>query len=585
MQSEEGGSRSLTFIHGPTIRGGARNASLVRSQLMRQRRWEKQDKLKGDPKSVTKNIQEGKNSAPNLPVCRCGRSISAVVPSTTRSPSQPTHHALPVLQPKSDSFELELIHVMCPHCSGLRADEAPPSIGRTREIASNQIDPFLSDSRKANSNFDLLLHHCVYVLWPMARPTEFAERSLQAYLHPARSPMVMQSMLYSASLHRDALPRIRGVTDRRISSTSEQLQLKGSVMNQIRERLSTVNSNNIHEDWIDDILMSILYLAANENINQIGQPENSLFTPPFRSLQLMEFYGSCEFHPLHWQTVRHIVLERGGLSTVKLHGLAWLISISGLIVAVNSNCKPIFPLISPEGKLFVYRAPLLALSIRTPPRHTTLRNHGFQQFARLSPPIKGNIIRVFLDLNEIAQALDALSGQPCGSRLLTQIGDARASVLHRLCSLPDHSDRSTAILHRRQCTTEEQKASIAIYLVCRRTALLYAANVVLPLPKTSQLRREMTTAIYEDMVQLERQKPTEQQYELLLWCSVIAGICSDATPDIRASFVAGTRRLCRELQIMAWDEFVEFMQSFSWLDSGSDQAGRAFWDEIGLCGG
>jgi hypothetical protein len=160
----------------------------------------------------------------------------------------------------------------------------------------------------------------------MARPTEFAERSLQAYLHPARSPMVMQSMLYSASLHRDALPRIRGATER-ASSTAQQLRLKGSVMNQIREKLSTVSTHNIHEDWIDDILMSILYLAANENIDQIGQPETSPFTPPFRSLQLMEFYGSCEFHPLHWQTVRHIVLERGGLTTVKLHGLAWLTSM------------------------------------------------------------------------------------------------------------------------------------------------------------------------------------------------------------------------------------------------------------------
>jgi hypothetical protein len=214
-----------------------------------------------------------------------------------------------------------------------------------------------------------------------------------------------------------------------------------------------------------------------------------------------------------------------------------------------------------------------------------LRNHGFQQLALLSPPIKGNIIRVFLDLNEISQALNILAGQPCSSRLLTQIGDARASVLHRLCSLPDHTDRPTAILHKRQCTSEEQKASIAIYLICRRTALLYAANVALPLPKTSQLRREMTTKIHEDMIHMEKQKPTEQVSEVLLWCSVIAGICSDATPDIRAWFVAEARGYCRDLRIVAWDEFLEFMQSFSWLDSASDQAGRAFWDEIGLCEG
>ncbi|KAL2845536.1 hypothetical protein BJX68DRAFT_269065 [Aspergillus pseudodeflectus] len=586
MESEKVGSRSLTFIHGPTIRGGASNASLIRSQLMRQRRWEKQGQLRGDPKSVIKSVQGGKGSGPSLPVCRCGRNISMTAPSTTLPgvpPSQPTHQTLPVLQPKRDSSQLGLIPVMCPRCSGLRTEEPPFTIVHTREIASSQVDPFFSDRSKASSNFDLLLHHCVYVLWPMARPTDIAERSLQAYLHPSRSSMVMQSLLYSASLHRDALPRIRGATEG-VSSTAQQLRLKGSVMNQIREKLSTVNSANIHENWIDDILMSILYLAANENIDQIGQPERSPFIPPFRSLQLMEFYGSCEFHPLHWQTVRHIVLERGGLTTVKLHGLAWLIAISGLIVAVNTNCKPVFPLISPEGKLSVYRAPLLALSIRMPPRHTTLCNHGFQQLALLSPPIKGNIIRVFLDLSEISQALNALAGQPCGSRLLTQIGDVRASVLHRLCSLPDQSDRPSAILHKRQCTAEEQKTSIAIYLICRRTALLYAANVVLPLPKTSQLRHEMTVGIYEDMKRLERREQTDVP-EILLWCSVIAGICSDATPTIRAWFVAEARRHCETLGIGVWSEFLELMQSFSWLDSASDEAGTAFWDEIRLTRG
>jgi hypothetical protein len=95
----------------------------------------------------------------------------------------------------------------------------------------------------------------------------------------------------------------------------------------------------------------------------------------------------------------------------------------------------------------------------------------------------------------------------------------------------------------------------------------------------------MTTKAHEDMMQLEKQKSTEQLSELLLWCSVIAGICSYTTPDIRAWFIAEARGYCGELSIVAWDEFLEFMQSFSWLDSASGQAGRAFWNEIGLCEG
>jgi hypothetical protein len=86
-------------------------------------------------------------------------------PSTTLPevpPSQPTHQTLPVLQPKPDSSQLGLTPGMCPRCSGVRTEEQPPSIARTREIASSQVDPFFSDYSKASSNFDLLLHHCMW---------------------------------------------------------------------------------------------------------------------------------------------------------------------------------------------------------------------------------------------------------------------------------------------------------------------------------------------------------------------------------------------------------------------------------------
>ncbi|KAL3442797.1 hypothetical protein BJX65DRAFT_298712 [Aspergillus insuetus] len=574
MESEERGRQPLIFVHGPTIRRAPGNASLVRSQLMRQQRYKRQDRINEQlTKAIDDNVQH-ESAAASWPACRCGTNAAIVPSKTLAAPpaGQPTRQPLPQLQPTPDLYKADLIMVMCPLCLGVRRDavRAVP-LSRTREIATCQLDPFFSGRSKAGSYFDLLLHHCVHVLWPMARPTEFSERSLKAYLDPARNPMVMQSMLYSASLHFDALPRIHGATGR-LSSGTHPLRLKGSLMNQVRKKLSTLNSANMHDDWVDDILMSILYLAANENMDQIGRPEDSLLAAPFRSLQLMEFYGSCEFHPLHWQTVQHITLQKGGLMTVKLYGLAWLIAISGLLLAVNTNSKPVFPLISPDGKSMLYRAPLHALSLRLAPRHGSCRNHGFQQLALLAPPIKGSIIRVLLDLSEIVQALNILAGQPCSARLLTQIGDARASVLHRLCSLPDHTDRATAILHKRQCTAEERVRSITIYLICRRVVVLYAANVVMPLPKTSTLRREMTAIIHQQMLQFGRDRCTNTESEILLWCCTIAGICSDGSPEMMAWI----------LEISTWEAFVEFLQSFAWLDCASDNAGKAFWREMGV---
>lgn len=270
-------STPLMLIRGPTIRRGTEDASLVRSQLMRQRYREK--RLRVLRKDTHTN---------NIP-----------------------------------------INIQC------YENETQALLAGTnlRQISPCRIDPFLSDDRRTGY-FDFLLHNCLHVVLPMARPDGFAERCLQAYLHPDRDPMVIQSLFYSATLSLHALPILRGtqnfivapgLASSAVIPPTHHLQLKGFVLNRIRQKLPTMNGNNPHDDIIDDILLSILYLAANENLDRILPPEKSPFLPPFRRLQSMEFYGSCEFQPLHWQTVQHIISQRGGLSTVKLYGLAWLI--------------------------------------------------------------------------------------------------------------------------------------------------------------------------------------------------------------------------------------------------------------------
>ncbi|KAL4879867.1 hypothetical protein BJY04DRAFT_219675 [Aspergillus karnatakaensis] len=553
--------KPLTLIHGPTIRHGSSVASQIRSELMRQRYREKRLRIR--------NAAEIESAQSPAPRCLCSASVTIEEQSISSGFTTP------------DSAS---VIAVCHECHGGQAPglrallPAVPLWG----VATGRADPFFPEDRRLES-FDYLLHECSQVVLPTARPGEFAERSVQAYLHPERSPMVMQSMFYSALLHLRALPILRrlpdGIFSEPSSHTRQLLQIKGAVMNQIRQKLSTVDSNSIHEPEVEDVVLSILHLAANENLDKIKPPETSPFAPPFRRLQSLEFYGSCEYHPLHWQTVQHIVTQRGGLDTLKLYGLSWLISISELLVAVNTDHKPIFPLIYPDGRPFIHRSPLQALEIRQTPRHVSLRNHGFQQLALLDPPIKGVVIRVFLSFTEIAQALDCLANQACGARLLTLIIDTRSGVMHRLCSLPDDTDRPTAIFPRRQCTPEEQDRSRTIYRLCRKTAVLYSANVVLPLPQTSQLRQRMTHEVYAYMLCLGDERK-QSELEVLLWCAVIVGICADGTPALRSWFVNEAGNLCRMLLITSWDDLLVLMQSFGWLDCASNEAGKGLWSEI-----
>ncbi|GMF73301.1 unnamed protein product [Aspergillus oryzae] len=342
-----------------------------------------------------------------------------------------------------------------------------------------------------------------------------------------------------------------------------------------------MNGNNPHDDIIDDILLSSSRWNSTAAVSfnlSTGRPSNTSFHNEVACLlsNSTAWLGlsACMLH--FRRCFFFFFYPVGGNSCHPIR--------SGLVVAVNANCKPAFPLIYPDGKPFVYRAPLQALAVRQPPRHVTLRNFGFQQLALLHPPVKGTIIRVFLDLTEMTQALQYLAGQPCGSRLLTLIGDTRSNIMHRLCSLPDQTDRPTSIFHKRTCTAEDQARATTVYIISRKTALLYSAHVVLPLPQTSLIRRKMTLEIHEYMLLLKGQRP-EAELEILLWCSIVAGICADAMLAIQSWFVREARELCDGLKITTWDELSETLQSFAWLDCASDEAGKALWSQIQLCDG
>lgn len=250
-----------------------------------------------------------------------------------------------------------------------------------------------------------------------------------------------------------------------------------------------------------------------------------------------------------------------------------------MIVAINLGCKPVFPLILPDGKQIIYRSPLRMLNISESPQHSGSK--GFQQLALIYPPVKGNITRVFLDLNEITQAIELLTKRTCGPKILTMIGDSRAQVLHRLCSLPDENDRLSSILHKRSCSIEEQDTSVAIYMICKKSALLYSALVVLPLPQTKTIRNQLTCDVFERMNKLREQEDSLLIAEILLWCTVIVGIAAEGN-GYQQWFISKAWSLCRYLRIRSWVQLKDLLASFAWLDCASDRAGQAFWDKMSL---
>jgi hypothetical protein len=162
----------------------------------------------------------------------------------------------------------------------------------------------------------------VQVLWPEVGPAKYAEEAYRSWIHEVQSPAIVHSILFSASLHRDFKSLSCGNRNQ-LQPSREQLQDKGLALTSVREAL-----HNSTTDYVpDEILVSILFLAVNENPGTISERDISPFMPPFTDLQCLDYYGRIDYNPMHWTFIRKSVERRGGLHHLKLYGSAYLISM------------------------------------------------------------------------------------------------------------------------------------------------------------------------------------------------------------------------------------------------------------------
>src|ERR1700761_6061319 len=131
-------------------------------------------------------------------------------------------------------------------------------------------------------------------MWPMCRPTEFAERQYRSHLLESNSPALQHAAIYSALIHRDYY--ILSSRGKDYPGRATLLQHKVSALNSLRVGLAKLKSKTV----TDDLLTCILYMAVNDNPMSFIGRDKSPFSPPFPSLELLDFYGSCSFYKLHW---------------------------------------------------------------------------------------------------------------------------------------------------------------------------------------------------------------------------------------------------------------------------------------------
>ncbi|KFY94549.1 hypothetical protein V501_01903 [Pseudogymnoascus sp. VKM F-4519 (FW-2642)] len=430
-----------------------------------------------------------------------------------------------------------------------------------RNIQDSWDQAMSSDSQRAIQSGRI----CVTTVWPGLRGSSYSVAYAREWLPiAARNPVFLHVLLFAASAHLEALRGSGAYSDSKGKIRLEQLHQKGEAIRGIHDALRDGKDRES-----DELIQSILFLAINETKEDEEPADWSPFSPPFRSLQWLDIYGTQNYSMPHIVAVQDIIRKRGGIRNIHTIGLAWLISCSELIYCAATLSQPQHPLLDPFGQDIEFY-PLATSSKPSAPKHhsdITASGLSYLQISGLCPEITD----VFLKLRDYSEAIELYEGV---SVLPEFMADNRNWVLHRLLSLPSAS----VLLYQAYTLSEEFHRTMLCYEACRLAAMMYCIHVVFPTPRSLHGRKMLLPLMKEAIQRIDLLMASEELAELVLWCVVIGGIAASGQ-DVRSWFLIQRNILSTELRLTEWSEVKIVMRKFAWVDSACDPGGKALWNE------
>ncbi|KAL4777932.1 hypothetical protein BJX76DRAFT_363220 [Aspergillus varians] len=571
-KSQNGPQQQFMFVGGPTLKEQSGN---VRSTLLRRVLAEKRSKRRQDAAEKLDSMLNAQGKLPEPALCTC-RSVPEQGAGSTldsREPNQATNY--PLLRPRdSQAGTLQGLSDRCPTCGGLlprapvSASQHPGVPGPQLRLGAGRSDPLLPvDATAIRLKVHELLDFTATTLWPHFRSQGYASNCYKSWVFPFENDLQVYAVLWAASYHRDILRITYGASEPQLES-KEQLELKSLALRALQREVANISETTCP----DALVMCILYLAVNDKHKSKISRDPSPFSPPFTTLQAVDFYGSREYHPLHWNVVQDIVRRFGGIQNLQMFALAWLLSLSDLMSAVQTISKPIYPIVGLEGKPLDLQGPGLLFQPHGHRDPLDGGGSGFHELFYIWPPVRQEVVSAFIHLGQYSSVLQHFSGEACSPVVLDLLGDSRNLVHHHLLSLPDENDPIELIIQCKDRSATENELSREIYLTCRLSAILYAVHVTFPLPRSQLPRQRILEALLPRFDRLRAQNVVRP---LVLWCVAVAiSVLGDDTPEPLVSYMT---HLFQDAGVDTLVKLVALLQSFAWVETAVQGTWKGRW--------
>ncbi|EXL90535.1 hypothetical protein NOF04DRAFT_19692 [Fusarium oxysporum II5] len=546
----ESQEKRLIFVGGPALvdRSGPIRSSLLQ-QAHRQRKSQQRQNAATERELLLRQRRDicacsDKASLPTLPTL-------GVSGDTRYQPIRPKGYATP------DTGQGLLCSV-----SG-KPSASPGQIVPLQawDVGAGAFDPMIPlDETTSQLKVQEILHFACTSIWPNFRPMTYASKCYQSWVFPCDNKVRLYAVLWAASYHRSVLNVTYGGPTYQAES-KEQLILKGLTLKSLRNEVEAFTGSKP----LDSIIMCILYLAVNETTDARIYRDPSPFNPPFTYLHALDIYGSRDYHPIHWTIIQNLLARHGGVEALQDHALAWLLSLSDIMGALNTLQRPIYPCLDIHGKRMVLESPLILF--RPYASHFALESagSGFEELLSINPPVHRGIVAAFSQIGELSRVLQYYTMEPFSPEVLDLLGDCRNYVHHNLFSSPDTSSAAEEILQLSDQGPDAIALSREIYLTCRLALFLYATHVTFPLPRSATIRRQLLQQLC-NKIEFLAERSTARR--LLLWCVSVVLVASDIEPE--KAIVDLFKMLCYELELTDLNGLLMLLREFALVDKAID---------------
>ncbi|EEP79918.1 predicted protein [Uncinocarpus reesii 1704] len=382
-----------------------------------------------------------------------------------------------------------------------------------------------------------------------------------------KNPPLFTAFLYGAAGHMQTRKRLEGAhfSPQTKEEKLEQIVCETETIKQLNQMMQKPS-----QACSDEVILAVLCMAFNR-IDYSGWTVSDPWPKaPLRNLQWLDVYGGLSLNDHHIKGLLALIEMRGGLSQMKMPGLAETLSTSGVMLSTKYLVKPRLPFVpifeeTAEGRT---------------PHWPTLLNPAMiegQPDPIATAGLPADISEILQCMRDYNNVINVYSQGLLPELELAVIADRRNWIQYNLVSL-----RSVYEYH--EAFFDAHKT----YEMCRLAAMIYSMLVIFPLPAANRPFKRIASMARMALMETETEPDPFASWrpgrEMLLWALVLAGMAAKGTPD-REWFVGKLAAALATAGPGTWEEVKEALGQVMWMDSVCDMGGQALWMDAMLAGG